>query len=292
MRLALAAALALGILLVPSARAAGLELSLDGHERPELPGARFEIPFTARVPCEEAGATATLDFTIRTRPEWATVTVAPESVALSLRDCPAAGHHVEGELHVVIASDAPALRPESIALNASLDGVIPQEATADTLVQAAFAPRVEARALLASQAGKPQTALEFPIEIRNLGNGNTKVSFEIRSENGFEAPTPQPVTLESSATGGKVTKQTVGLSVQTPFKNGANHASATILVRYTPSYVYDATLKGAPGELRLFVVSEGVHVAAPASALAAVALALAATLRASIQPGARRKAKP
>lgn len=303
MRLPALAALAALVAATPLALAqtgtAGeIRLSLADHSAPEPPGSRFAIPFVARVPCALAGEAATLHLAVARAPAWLAAVPSPEAVALASRDCPGDAFMAEGTVEIVLSPRAPARAPEAIRLTATLEGGEASAAThAERPIVVSFVPQLDLRVPTPTKLGEPQAVLEFPVEIENRGNGNTKVSFQIdEPTGGFRAPVPQPVTLEGAPWNGTPKKVTLPFTVTTPFQNGPNHGATLVTVRWTAKHALDPDLATAVGTFSFTARVEGNYLPGPAAPLALVAvagLALAASRdRSSIdRPRAPREPK-
>lgn len=285
-------------LALPGASASGMRVDLADPASPEAPGSRFSVPFTARVPCELVGDESTLRFAVERAPAWAIATPSPAVVELASRACPGADFAIDGALTVTLSTRAPAGEAAGIRLGATLAGGRAGEASYDeTLVVASFVADVDVRVPFPAKVGKPQTFLEFPIELENRGNANTKVAFTAEPvSGGFQLPLPAPVTLASVAEEGGAAKQTVSFTVSTPFRNGPNHGSATITVHWRATNALNESLPSDAGSFTLVARVEGNYVPAPAPLLLVGLLAGLAVLaqrdRSSIvRPRAPREPK-
>ena len=97
----------------------------------------------------------------------------------------------------------------------------------------------------------------FPIELENMGNGNTEVISEVIDiPKGWIAEIMTSTTLGSNLLGGS-TKKTITLKIKPPIDLGYHEERAVIKVTITPTYYKTPKFEGEPHYLSFIVQSRG-----------------------------------
>lgn len=127
-----------------------------------------------------------------------------------------------------------------------------------------------------AQAG-PQEAVAFPIAIENYSNGPTRFTFSLSNPDGvpqgFQPVVPEPVVLESEATGGSKTSATVDFQVHTPFHNGYVNEVGAIQLQIDSAHAADTSYEGESTHVSTLTQARGFHVPGPGPLLVLAALA-------------------
>lgn len=126
-----------------------------------------------------------------------------------------------------------------------------------------------------AQAG-PQESVEFPIVIENYSNGPTRFVFSLSNPDnvpdGFEPVVPEPLVLQSDATGGTTTTGTVVFTVYTPFHNGYVNEVGAIQLQIDSFHAEDESYRGESSHISTLTQARGFHVPGPGWLVVAVAL--------------------
>ena len=177
-------------------------------------------------------------------------------------------------------ADAPAFTPGQIKISATAlpnSDIAGSKATEVLQVTADFFSMIDAQITQTIQLAKPQQQVSYPITVKNLGNADTKLFFEIVSKpDNFEVIPPQPIILESKQRGGKTTQQDVFLTIQTPYKNGYMNSVGAVTMKIRSNYALDATKIGDSTQLSVLTTTKGFYVPGPDAAFFVIALGLVA----------------
>lgn len=130
-----------------------------------------------------------------------------------------------------------------------------------------------------AQAG-PQESVEYPIVIDNYSNGPTRFEFSLSHPDsvpdGFQAVVPEPLVLQSNATGGETTTGTVAFTVYTPFHNGYVNEVGAVQLQIDSFYAENESYRGESSHISTLTQARGLHVPGPGALMALVALGSAA----------------
>ncbi len=111
------------------------------------------------------------------------------------------------------------------------------------------------------QQGGPQKQIPFALEVKNFGNGETKVRFQVVERPGnerWQALPPDQMILDQKD-GANANGQTT-FTVSTPYKNGWNNEEGAFLLRLIPEYNFDSEKKGGEVDIQLLARVRGVYV--------------------------------
>ncbi len=198
-------------------------------------------------------------------PPWAVATLNPPAVFMPIQ----AGQGLTtvtktAKLMISTTADAPALTPVTIKVKANSDGnsyLNPANGEGQTTVTADYFGLLDGVAGTTIQIAKPQEQVSYPITVTNLGNGQTKVFFEITgAPEGWQVVTPQPVVLEARQQGGKKTAETIQLQIQTPYRNGYLNEVGVVGLRITSVYALNADKKGDATNVNVLTTTKGFYV--------------------------------
>lgn len=237
-----------------------------------------------------AGGTALtatrITLSVAEAPSWAVVTISPSTILIPIQSPSGPSNTIQATqqtaiVYVATTADAPAFTPANLKIKADAAANQPIAATTgdvQSLVQADFFSVIDVQVAQPIRIVRPQTAVEFPITVSNFGNGNSKVAFELVGEpsGGLQVPIPQPITLEARQTGGKLTQQTVGFNIQTPFKNGYMNQDGLVTVKLKAAYALNSQVKGEEVQFSVLATTKGFYVPGPSPLFAILAIGLVA----------------
>lgn len=177
------------------------------------------------------------------------------------------------ELRVRFTQDAPAMEAWPVIVRAQAGEA---RASADVAVTPAFLGVLDVQVNRTEETVEPQRPATFEVGVTNLGNGNTKVVFEVVQRSGaVQVPAPVPVVLKPGQ------RATVPITAMTTPRNGANDQSESFTVLLTSSHALHPSQTGDSHTVSFIVRTEGLYVpGAPAWAALAAAAALLTLRRA------------
>jgi hypothetical protein len=195
--------------------------------------------------------------------------------------------------------DAPGLRLIQVTMNATLDRTsLPSILAAPSNpapqgfdVEADYLPLLQANVAQTVLTDGPQRALSFTIKVENLGNANTTVRFALAdppADSQWLAVLPDPVVLDSPASGAGPTSLVLTFQVTTPHQDGWNNREQSFRLILTPTATVDPAKTGEPISVAMLARVQGFHWGA---GLTATALGLLAILVAVALFAARRRKK-
>ncbi len=204
---------------------------------------------------------------VKGAPTWVTATLSPSVVFLS----PDQGKdkvEAKADLTISTLADAPARTPASFDITATTSGEgNAYEGTTGTgraTVMADYFSLFDIQMPTTLQTGRPQEEIAYPIVVRNLGNGETKVFFEVKDKpEGWQVVEPSPITLPRG-NAGKPAEGQVMLMLQTPKKTGYMNDVGVVTMEITSVYAFDGTVKGDRTVVSVLSTAKGFDVPAPA----------------------------
>lgn len=215
-----------------------------------------------------------ISYTVTKQPAWATVVVSPASDVVQLSQ-PGATGTVSGTRPfqvIVTASDqAPAFQADQIEITVTQGRVTagtPAVSKNAVPITASYFSIIDVQLGEAIKVERPQTPVQFPVKVTNLGNANTKVNFEvIEKTESLQAPLPNPVTLQSKQAGGNQISADIPLTVQTPYKNGYMNEVGVVNYKLTSAYALDPKIKGDDSTVSVLITTRGFYVPGPSPIL-------------------------
>ncbi len=137
-----------------------------------------------------------------------------------------------------------------------------ETATATANVFAKYLGLISANVPVTINSAGPQKQIRYDIELSNLGNARSTITFGLATEvkGGWNPVPPTQIVLESPAQGGAETTKTVGFLVSTPFKNGWNNEETTFQLEITPVSTKDPTQFGQAVSVNVLARVRGVYV--------------------------------
>jgi hypothetical protein len=190
-------------------------------------------------------------------PEWATVSISQEPTVTV--------QPFETSYPVLItvklAEDAPAFGKGDIKIRITVPTVGLIEGTSKEVeipFSAGYLPIVSHEFVKGqSEIIGPMDTAVFPIDIENLGNARTKVSFEISYiPPGWSAIIADKVFIEE----GEGSKSKVYLTVKPPKGFGYHDDTATITIKYTPQMAENPDFIGKTEPINVLVESRGFSI--------------------------------
>lgn len=224
------------VALVLSPPASGLELSV-----PEWPDEVVPISsdpgFTAEVrfdcPMRAATRNATVELETLTSPDWLTVTTEGRRDVSSDPEACERGDgqrsiNVSGSLHADDSGVAD--RTGNVTLRAVFEDQTGQRtATANRTIRPAYYAILGFSGQTVVRAS-PGTPVEIPLTFANEGNGWTRVTWEVRTDDGLDIETPDPVRIHPAQVAQDDNQRTVvfeALAHAEPADGGPLHANVT-----------------------------------------------------------------
>lgn len=222
------------LLLLP--QASGLELSV-----PEWPDQVMPVSgnpgFTAQVrfecPIRAATRNATADLETVSSPDWLTVTPEmPQDVAPDPEACERRGGQRRVNVSGSLVADDPGVadRSGNVTFRAVFeDQVGRRTATANRTIRPGYYAILGFSGQTAVRAS-PGTPVEIPLTIANEGNGRTRVTWEVRTDDGLDVETPDPVRIRPAQVARGDNERTVvfeALAHAEPADGGPLHANVT-----------------------------------------------------------------
>jgi hypothetical protein len=210
--------------------------------------------------------TLTLDAP-KTDPGVAGIVVAgPKEVPIPETACQGpASKRWDGEVTFTVTADegAPGERPLKVSLHGGVakdSAVAAAEATATATATVAWTGMLEVKAPRQVQEAGPQKPIVYELEVANLGNALTTVTFEVRGGSpGWQPTPPSPVVLEAMQAGGALTKKTVSFVVSTPHQEGWNSNETVFQLVATPHSTRDSAVLGPSIEASFLARVRGLY---------------------------------
>ncbi len=190
-------------------------------------------------------------------PEWASVSISQEPTA-TVDDIP---QTYKATVTVKVDEDAPAFGKGDIKIRITIPKVGLIDGTQKEIeipFSAGYLPIVDHRFVEGQNKiiGPMDTAV-FPIDIINLGNARTKVSFELISiPEGWAAIIADYVFIEE----GEGSKAKVYLTIKPPKGFGYHDETKNIVVEYIPRMAERPEFEGVEGTISVLVESRGFSV--------------------------------
>ena len=230
----------------------------------------------------------TVSLTPVQQPSWATLVISPPQIVLTFEDAPSGTSQTVGGTFKVLVSasdQAPAFQDAPVVVEAkssSTPFLAQQTSRAPASIRASYFSIIDVALPESIKVERPQTPVSFPISVTNLGNGPTKVNFELLNAategDKLQIAPPQSLTLEARQTGGsQITKDAI-LQVQTPFKNGYMNEPRAISMKISSHYATDTQLAGQSETVTVLVTTKGFYVPGPSPLLLIGLVGIAAVL--------------
>ncbi len=170
--------------------------------------------------------------------------------------------------NVQVTQDAPGETPILCTFRAKVlaafGAQVPETetATATANIFAKYLGLLSANVPVTINSAGPQKQIRYDIELSNLGNARSTITFGLNTEvkGGWNPVPPTQIVLESPAQGGAETTKTVGFLVSTPFKNGWNNEETTFQLEITPVSTKDPTQFGQSVSVNVLARVRGVYV--------------------------------
>lgn len=210
-------------------------------------------------------------------PGWANVIVSPGTQSGTYQQ----GETItlEFQVDVALTQDAPALTPDKVELTTDVTTTSQQSVTPSS-TEITIVPDYYNLYNVALQKkigqGGPQESVDYPIQIDNFSNGDTRFTFSlVDSDNvpaGFNPTTPDPTVLRSPATGGEETSTQVTFSVYTPYQNGYVNEIGAIQLQIDSAYAQDTSKEGVASTISTLTQARGFYVPGPGAGMTALAI--------------------
>jgi hypothetical protein len=191
-------------------------------------------------------------------------------------------------VEIDVTTDAPAFQPTGVAYDVHVQknhtngtttelGPVGANVTLTPGYFNLYNARMETKIV---EAG-PDEGVTFPIVIENHSNGMTEFAFELASQpaSGFQPVLPSKIVLESEATGGTRTSETVNFTVFTPFHNGYVSETASMALEIHSAYAADPSLEGESAQVSALTKVSGFYLPSLAPLVVVALIGCAAGLR-------------
>ncbi|MHB8604152.1 MAG: hypothetical protein ACYDCK_02760 [Thermoplasmatota archaeon] len=231
---------------------------------------KIDVNYQYFAPASAVPSPTAVHLKVTDQPPWAVISISPSTIFFPIQPGTSPGTTVTDSpisVNVLITTtaDAPAFTAAPLKISATADpntGVIAGSTADDqTQIQAGFFSIIDAQVAEPVKIERPQSAVTIPITLTNFGNANTKVTFSIVEKSGnLQIVVPQPLTMESKQTGGKLYQQVVAFTVQTPYHNGYLNEPATVQLGLSSVYALDPTKKGDTTQVSVLVTTKGFYV--------------------------------
>lgn len=294
--LALVVPSALALVAAPAAAQDGsVQLNCSGGPaqiQPLGPPGTWDCTATVRFPSQGVGDPVnffTLTLTESEAPGWANVIISPGSITGQWDNANPGSQTLNFEVTVALQANAPAFEPTKVSITGSVDSTNQQFSVApdQITVTAGYFNLYNVRVDKKIGQGGPQDSVDYPIQVDNFSNGQTRFEFELLNPDsipsGFNPVVPEPLILESAASGGENTQDSVTFSVYTPFQNGYVNELGSIQLRVKSFYAPDTSITGATSQISTLTQARGFYVPGPATGLVALGLLGAALGLAKVQ---------
>jgi len=206
-----------------------------------------------------SGRTVDMTVTIKSYPtEWSTVTAFSDVIQLTLPDIPERRNDYDYSLLISLDDDAPAFERGKIALGINIEayGMIDeynQEITLDMTPD--YAPKLNYIADVQSKIIGPMDTATIPIQVTNIGNGESKIYFNVPDiPSGWTALVTDQITLAPDQT------ETIYLTIKPPKGFGYHDDAHTFKVEFYPTWPIDPTKKGITEQVTVSIESRGISI--------------------------------
>lgn len=192
---------------------------------------------------------ALVDLSVEVTPEYCTAWVEPNVIKPAITT---GWSSVNANLFVSFSDKAPAMTEVKIQIKMhakKIASLLYEIGEATAIGEVSFTPGYLPTIGITLREGNfkeisPGQTATFNIDIENLGNAKTEVTFRIVDIPKDWSPTIKSSIIIGAAVGSENDKATVQLTVQPPYGFGYHNDRKTIGVEITPSYYGDATLVG------------------------------------------------
>ncbi|MDD5502769.1 MAG: hypothetical protein PHH26_04810 [Candidatus Thermoplasmatota archaeon] len=201
---------------------------------------------------------------------WCTASINPAQVYINLGATPMQGGQqtATATLTIHVTGDAPASATPLIKVTAEAQangfngmGLESSSGSYDVQIGIGYYSLLQATVPQTLQKGAPYQQITYPVTVTNLGNGKTKIFFDVKNvPTGWQVTLPSPIILESRQQGGKLTQQTVNVVVFTPYKTGYQNNVGSIRIDVTSKYADDTTIVGDATSINTLTLSKGFYV--------------------------------
>ncbi len=265
----------------PASAQGGGSVQIDcsnGPQQIQPLGAPGQWDCTAQIQFPRGLGDPTIFYTLTLRdqdsPSWANVIISPGAISGQWEGDGETTQTRNFKLSVGLTANAPAFEPTRVTIGGEMDtsGSPQQFTVAQTqiTVTPGYFNLYNVRMDKKIGQGGPQDSVDYPIQIDNFSNGQTRFEFELVSDEvptGFQPVVPEPVVLESQAGGGEQTQGQVTFSVYTPFQNGYVNDVGAIQLRVKSFYAPDTSIQGATSQVSTLTQARGFYVPGPAAPL-------------------------
>jgi hypothetical protein len=203
------------------------------------------------------GQLAIINLEVGNTPPWCTAVISPNIVSTNIRS---SFQSTNATLTVQIDDTAPAFTGGAIQIIARVDKVAfieGRETTYDVPFTPGYLPTIKFNAPDTGNFMEigPGDIANFPVEIENLGNAKTEVTFKVlNTPQGWSPTITSTIVL---GTDGTESKETVNFVIQPPFGIGYHNEREVFQVAMKPSYFFNPTLEGKEYVLSFVVRNRG-----------------------------------
>lgn len=236
--------------LAPSGPSRAMEVVVEGQCSPEMalpPGLVIELR-------------------VARQPSWLVAALDPSTHHVPEAECVQGAFRRESALRVAATDAAPAFTPEAVEVEAELRWAMggSKMVRMQAPVVAGYTSTLDVLATAPALPGPHGELVILPLSVTNLGNGPTKVVFDVvRADAGVRVAAPSPIVLGSKPTGAR--EITTLVPVQAARMLAAGEEELAFTIGWRAQYALDSQLEGDAGSVTLRLLPPGAQAETPRS---------------------------
>jgi len=196
--------------------------------------------------------TATVSLTVENYPDWCTAKIKNNTV--KIEEISDTFSEANTKLNISVDEDAIAFQKSNITLKATFIpddkwGIERSENKIDVEIMTAYVSSIDVNLTNFTRKIPPAKSTIIPIEVTNLGNGETTVGISVKNQ-----PDKWNISLDNATMNISIGKtKKIWLNI-TPIKNFKNE---TITLKFTPKSTSDASLEGETISFAITLSNDG-----------------------------------
>lgn len=196
--------------------------------------------------------TATVSLTVENYPDWCTAKIKNNTV--KIEEISDTFSEANTKLNISVDEDAIAFQKSNITLKATFIpddkwGIESSENKIDVEIMTAYISSIDVNLTNFTRKIPPAKSTIIPIEVTNLGNGETTVGISVKNQ-----PDEWNISLDNATMNISIGKtKKIWLNI-TPIKNFKNE---TITLKFTPKSTSDASLEGETISFAITLSNDG-----------------------------------